>query len=240
MTEFKESLSSLGYFWPKEKPANRWPGRVYIDTFPKAKLYCIGGCPGDGTQPIGQQIIHGITEGGDYVTMLEARGWWLGGSWSNRENSTESIEITANYMLVGTQHFDGGPCVRRLSFSSSVVEHVLRLRARQDYKDFRYRRVGSVEHETPILRKQVASYVDMTRRIRFRAFRPSVPTIKIDPMASLTIDFLDLVTPKHALAVLHEFRNLLALICGDLIDLWDVQLLHKTGAGYAALGYIFL
>ena len=126
--------------------------------------------PGDGIQPIGQQVIHSITEGGDYITMLEAAGR-PGGSWFNREKSTTSISITANYMLVGSQHFDAGPSVRRLSFSSSVVEHVLRLWASPDYKDIRHRRVGSTEYEIPILRKQVASYVDLAKRIRVRGGR---------------------------------------------------------------------
>jgi hypothetical protein len=133
-------------------------------------------------------------------------------------------------MLVGSRHFDTGPSVRRLSFSSSVVEHVLHLWASPDYKDIRHRRVGGTKYEAPILRKQVASYVDLARRIRIRAFRPRVPTTTIDPTSSLTIDFLDLVTPKQALRALHEFRNFLTLICG--VDLWDVQLLHKFGADY--------
>ena len=51
-------------------------------------------------------------------------------------------------------------------------------------------------------------------------------------MSSLMIDFLDLATPKQALHALHEFRNFLTVICGHSIDLWDVQLLHKIGAGY--------
>src|ERR1700730_11757676 len=175
MTKFKESLSSLGYFWPHEKPANRWPGRAFIDTFPKAKLYCIDGRPGDGTQPLGRLTVHGVTESNEYITMLEASGR-LGGLSFIHQSVAESTAITANYMLVGSRHFDTGPSVRRLSFSSSVVEHVLHLWASPDYKDIRHRIVGGTKYEPPIRRKQVASYVDLARRIRIRAFRPRVPT----------------------------------------------------------------
>jgi hypothetical protein len=84
--------------------------------------------------------------------------------------------------------------------------------------------------DVPILQKQVASYLDFGRRIRVRVFRPTVPTTTIGPSSTWTIDFLRLVTPGEALRALHEFRALLALICGDLIDLWDVQLLHKKHA----------
>jgi hypothetical protein len=107
MTKFKESLSSLGYFWPREKPANRWPGRVFIDTFPKAKLYCIDGRPGDGTHPLGRLIVHGITESNEYITMLDASGRFGGLSFNN-QSAAESIAITANYMLVGSRYFDAG------------------------------------------------------------------------------------------------------------------------------------
>ena len=69
--------------------------------------------------------------------------------------------------------------------------------------------------------------MDLNRGIRVRAFRPTVPTTTIDPTSFWTIDFLQLVTPGRALSILHEFRALLALICGDLIDLWNVGLLHK-------------
>jgi hypothetical protein len=213
MTQFKESLSSLGYFWPQEKPANRWAGRLFIDTFPEAQLYCIDGRPGDGTPPLGRLTVHGVTESNECITMLEASGRFSGSSFKNR-GAAESITITANYMLVGSQHFDTGPSVRRLSFSSSVVEHVLRLQASLDYKEIRHRRVGSTQFELPILQKQAASYIDLARRIRVRAFRPTVPTTTIDPTSSMRIDFLDLVTPKHALHTLHEFRSFLTLICG--------------------------
>jgi hypothetical protein len=170
--------------------------------------------------------------------MLEASGRFSGSSFKNR-GAAESITITANYMLVGSQHFDTGPSVRRLSFSSSVVEHVLRLQASLDYKEIRHRRVGSTQFELPILQKQAASYIDLARRIRVRAFRPTVPTTTIDPTSSMRIDFLDLVTPKHALHTLHEFRSFLTLICGAPIDLWDVQLLHKVEAGYVGSDIYF-
>jgi hypothetical protein len=238
MTKFKESLSSLGYFWPQEKPANKWPGRVFIDTFPSARLHCLNGHPGDGTPVQGRLTIHGITETNEYITMLEASAQ-LGGFSSNQYSATESVAVTANYMLVGMRHFDSGPRVRRLTFSSSVVEHVLRLWASPNYKDIRHRRVGGINYESPILHKQIASYVDLVRRIRVRVFRPTVPTTTIDPTSLLSIDFLDLVTPKQALSTLHKFRHLLTLICGDSIDLWSVQLLHKIGAEYPSSDIYF-
>jgi hypothetical protein len=55
-----------------------------------------------------------VTESNEYITMLEASGP-IGGA-------AESTAIAANYM-----HFDTGASVRRLSFSSSVVEHGLHL-----------------------------------------------------------------------------------------------------------------
>jgi hypothetical protein len=238
MTKFKESLSLLGYFWPQEKPANRWPGRVFIDQFPRARLHCMNGRrPGDGAPPLGRLTLYGVTESNEYITMLEASGHFGGVSF-NSQSATESIVITANHMLVGSRHFDAGPSVRRLSFSSSVVERVLRLWT-PDFKDLRFRKVGKARHEHPILQKQAASYVDLARRIRVRAFRPRVPTTTTDPTSSLTIDFLDLVTPKEALRALHEFRNFLTLICGDSIDLWNVQLLHKIGVDYSCSDIYF-
>ena len=186
MTQFKESLLSLGYFWPQEKADNRWPGRVFIDTFPSARLHCMGGRPGDGAPLVGRLTILGITEDNEYVTMLDASAR-PGGIAFSHQSATESAVVTANFMLVGSEHFDGGRSVRRLSFSSSVVEHVLRLWARPDYKDIRYRRVGNTEHERPIVRKQVASHVDIHRRIRFRAFRPRVPTTTIEPTVPIRL-----------------------------------------------------
>ena len=230
MTKFKESLSALGHFWPKEKPDNKWPGKVFLDTFPSAKVHCIGRRPGDGTRPNGRMIVHGLTDSNEYITMLEATARFDSSSF-NRASSTESVAFTANQMLVGSEHFDEGPSVTRLSFSSSMVEHVLRLRARPDYKDIRHRKGGLTDHERPILRKQMASYVNRERKIRFRIFRSAVPSIDIEPMSSLTVDFADPVTPKHAISVLHEFRSFLTLICGDLVDFWDVRFQHKTEAG---------
>jgi hypothetical protein len=124
------------------------------------------------------------------------------------------------------------PAFGEVSFASSLAEHVLRLLARPDYKEIRYRRFGGSQHDIPILHKQVGSCVDIGRGIRVRAFRPTVPATTIEPTSAWKIDFLRLVTPIEALVVLHEFRALLALICGDLIDLWDVQLIHKKGKEY--------
>ena len=209
-----------------------------METFPSARLHCMNEPPGDGAYPLGRQIFHGVTENNEYITMLEADAR-MGGTSFGGQSSTASIAVTANYMLVGSQHFDASPSVRRLHFSSSVVEHVLRLFARPDYKDIRHRKRGRGEHEIPILQKQVASYVDTERKLRFRAFRPRVPTTTIEPMSSIIIDFFNLVTPKEAAQFLHEFRSLLALICGHLIDLWDVQLLHRRGDNYSSSALYF-
>ena len=239
MTKFEESRSELGFFWSETKPANKWPGRVFMETFPSARLHCMNDRPGDGAPPLGtQKIFHGVTEDNEYITMLEASARLAGSSYG-LQSATEKIAITANYMLVGSQHFDASASVRRLRFSSSVVEHVLRLFADPDYKDIRHRKSGGTEYEIPILRKQVASYVDVKRKLRFRAFRPRVPTTTIEPMSSISIDFFNPVTPKEAAHFLHEFRSLLTLICGQLIDLWDVQLIHKRGEGLTSSALYF-
>jgi hypothetical protein len=172
--------------------------------------------------------LHGLTEDNQCVTLLEAMALPSGLSF-NKRSSTQSIVVTANCMLLGSDHFDESASVRRVSFASSLVEHVLRLFASLDYKEIRHRKILGGRFERPILQKQAASFVDSGRGIRVRAFRPTVPTTTIEPMSFWTIDFLRLVTPRDALRVLHEFRALLALICGDLVDLWDVHLLHKKG-----------
>ena len=231
MSKFKENLSALGHFWPADKPDNRWPGLVSIELFPRARLHCIGRAPGDGTQPAGRLTLHGLTENNQCITMLEAAAR-PGGIAFNQQSATQRVVVTANYMLVGSDHYDGGPSVRRLCFSSAVAEHVLRLMARPDYKEVRHRQFGGVQFDRPVLHKQVASYVDLGHKIRVRAFRPTVPNATIEPTSQWVIDFLELVTPRRALGVLHEFRILLTLICGELIDLWDVQLFHKVGAEY--------
>jgi hypothetical protein len=163
--------------------------------------------------------------------MFEAAASPAGVSW-NARSSTQSFNVTANYMLVASDHFDDSASVRRVTFASSLAENVLRLSAAPDYKEVHQSKFGGVQFDRPILRKQAASYVDLGRKIRVRAFRPTVPTAEIDPRSLWTIDFLELVTPSQALKVLHEFRALLALLCGDLIDLWDVRLLHKKGGEY--------
>jgi hypothetical protein len=181
---------------------------------------------GGGIQLPGRLTLHGLTEGNQCVTMFEAMASPTGLAF-NRRSSTQSVAVTANYMLVGSDHFDESASVRRVSFASSLVEHVLRLFASPDYKEIRHRKIAGGPFENPILQKQVASYVDNGRAIRVRVFRPTVPTTTIEPRSFWTIDFLRLVTPREALRVLHEFRALLALLCGDLVDLWDVRLLHK-------------
>jgi hypothetical protein len=226
MASFKDTLSALGHFWPSTKADNKWPGKLSIETFPKARLHCIGAAPGDGKQPLGRLTFHGLTEGGECVTMFEAAAPFAGLS-LNAAGETHSINVTANYMLVASDHFDDGATVRRLTFASSLAEHVFRLWAAPDYKEVHHRKFGGVQFDRPILHKQAASYVDFERKIRVRVFRPTVPTASIDPKSLWAIDFLELVTPSRALKVLHEFRALLALLCGDLIDLWNVRLLHK-------------
>lgn len=231
MARFKDTLSALGHFWPSTKPDNRWPGRVHIETFPRVRLHCMGAAPGDGIHPSGRLTLHGLTDENQCVTMFEAAASPAGVAFNNR-TATQTISVTANYMLVASEHFDESASVRRVTFGSSIVEHVLRLWADPAYKEIRHRKARGRPYETPILHKQVASYVDFGKRIRVRAFRPTVPTPMIDPTSLWTIDFLQLVTPSEALKVLHAFRALLALLCGDLIDVWDLQLLHKKGEGY--------
>lgn len=232
MSKFKETLSALGHFWPSDKPENIWPGKVSMETFPRARLHCIGRAPGDGAPIAGWLTLHGLTENNQSVTLLEAAAH-PGGLAFNRQSTTQRTIVTANYMLVGSDHYDDSPSVRRLSFGSAVAEHVFRLWSSPDYREVRHRKVARSQFDRPVLHKQVASYTDLARKIRIRVFRPTVPNTTIDPTSHWTIDFLELVTPKRALGVLHEFRSLLALICGDLIDLWDVQLLHKVGAEYS-------
>ena len=65
--------------------------------------------------------------------MFEAAAYPAGFAHSAR-STTQSFNATANYMLVATDHFDDSATVRRISFASSVVEHVLRLWA-HDYKE---------------------------------------------------------------------------------------------------------
>jgi len=202
-----------------------------METFPRARLHCIGAAPGDGKQIAGRLTLHGLTENNQYVTMLEAFAH-PGGLAFNRQSTAQRVVVTANYMLVGMDHFDSRPCVRRLSFASSLAEHVFRLWSRPDYKEIKHRRFGGVAFDRPVLHKQAASYVDLARRIRFRIFRPTVPNTTIEPLSHWTIDFLELVTPRRALSILHEFRSLLTLICEDVVDLWDVGLLHKVGEEY--------
>jgi ApeA N-terminal domain 1 len=230
MTEFDKSLSALGHFWPAAKPDNLWPGRVYIDTFPRATLHCIGRGPGDGSPPRGRMTIHGLTDGNQSVTMFEAAAQ-LGGVAFNDRTTTQRASITANYMLVASQHFDESPSVRRVSFASAMAEHVFRLRANLDYKDIRYRRAGAGAgggEDIPIFHRQAVSYVDTVRGIRIRAFRPTVPNPSIEPTSAWMINFLKPATPREALDTLFQFRALLSILCGDLVELSDVRFTHTT------------
>jgi hypothetical protein len=116
MASFKNTLSALGHFWPSTKPDNMWPGRVSIDKFPKARLHCIGPAPGDGTQPSGRLTFHGLTDGNECVTMFEAAAYPAGFA-ANARSVTQSISVTANYMLVASDHFDESTSVRRATCS---------------------------------------------------------------------------------------------------------------------------
>ena len=42
-----------------------------------------------------------------------------------------------------------------------------------------------------------------------------------------------MVIPRHAAGILHQFRSFLVIIRGNVVDLWDVQLLHKMGNNYS-------
>jgi hypothetical protein len=95
-------------------------------------------------------------------------------------------------MLVASDYFDDSASVRRVTFASSLAEHVLRLSADSDYKEVRHRKFDGAPFDRPILRKQAASYVDIGRKIRIRAFRPTVPTAEIEPRSLWRIDFLEL------------------------------------------------
>jgi len=71
-------------------------------------------------------------------------------------------------------------------------------------------------------------------------WRSTVPNIGVEPGSKISIDFLDLATPKGALTSLHYFRDLFAVICGDLVDLWNVEFLHHIGEERArSLVYFF-
>ncbi len=238
MAKFDETRSALGFFWTIDKPGNKWAGRVYLDGFPRASVHCLNSLPGDGSQPVGRHVFHGITEENEYVTLLEGNCREDGYSYHKGSSTTIRYAISANYMLIGDRHYDSGASVRRLTFSSAMVENVLSLGAK-NYRDIRHRPISSRRYEYPILEKQVASCVDLGRRIRIRVLRSTVPSATIKPSSRVTIDFLDSVTPLHALNKLHELKNLLAVICGEVVDLWDVKLLHKVDKQYSESNLYF-
>ena len=227
MGSFKTTLSELGFFWPAGKPDNKWPGRVFIDGFPRAHLHCLNGAPGDGKVPEGRGTLNGITEDNECVTMLEALASY-GGVSMKQIARTIRVSVTANYMLVGDRHFDASKTVRRVSFSSSWVDHTQRLYA-VDYSDLRQRPIEGYRVKRAILHKQVTSYVDLTHRMRIRVWRSTVPISGAEPGSKISIDFLGLATPKRALTALHHFRDLLSVLCGGVIDLWNVEFLHHIG-----------
>ena len=238
MGSFKTTLSELGFFWPAGKPDNKWAGRVFIDGFPRAHLHCLNEVPGDGKVPEGRGTLHGITEDNECVTMLEALASNSGVSMKHVA-TTRKVSVTANYMLIGDRHFDGSGTVRRVSFSSSWVDRTQRLGA-VDYTDLRQRDVEGFRVKRPVLHRQAVSYIDFAHRMRLRIWRSTVPDRGVEPGSKIAIDFLDLATPDRALKVLHYFRDLLSVLCGGLIDLWNVELLHHIGTERAeSLVYFF-
>ncbi len=229
MGSFKTTLSELGFFWPAEKPDNKWPGRVFMDGFPRARLHCLNGAPGGGKVPEGRGTLHGITEDNECVTMLDAL-ISHGGFSAKQIATTVSLSVTASCMLVGNRHLDGSRTVRRVTFASSRVDHTQRLGA-VDYSDLRQRAIEGFRVKRPILSRQAVSYVDFAHRMRIRIWRSTVPiTSGVEPGSKIAIDFLDMATPDRALRVLHHFRDLLSVLCGGLIDFWNVEFLHHIGA----------
>ena len=99
-----------------------------------------------------------------------------------------------------------------------------------DYSDLRQREVEGFRVKRPVLHRQAVSYVDFTHRTRLRIWRSTVPNHGVEPGSKIAIDFLDLATPSRALKVLHYFTDLLSVLCGGLIDLWNVEFLHHIGA----------
>jgi hypothetical protein len=198
MSNFKEGLFVLGHFWPSDKPNNIWPGKVFMETFPRARLHCIGRAPGDGAPITGRLTLHGLTENNQSVTLLEAAAQ-PGGLAFDRRSATQRTIVTANYMLVGSDHYDDSPSVRRLSFGSAVAEHVLRLWSTNS-KEVRHRKIGGSRFDRPGLHKQVASYIDLGRKVRIRVFRPTISTTTLDPTSHWTIDFLELSRQGERLA----------------------------------------
>jgi hypothetical protein len=220
MDGFRESRSSLGYFWPNNKPDNKWPGRVYIEQFPKVDLHCLDRAPGDGEVPKGYQTVVGITEDNEYVTMLEAL-FYERGLATRAGSSTYKIGATANFMLLGNSHFSDRKAVKRLTFLSSIIQHVFRL-----YSDLSSapRTTTSRGFSRPVYHKLVVSHVNLKHRIRFRIFRSIIPTTGIEPTSIMMVDFHEAITPSETLKFLYNFRQLMTVICGGLIDLWDVKL----------------
>jgi hypothetical protein len=219
MDGFRESRSALGYFWQNNKPDNKWPGRVYIDQFPKVDLHCLDRAPGDGDIPKGSQTVLGITDDNQYVTMLEAL-FYERGLATSTASSTYKIGATSNFMLLGKSHFSNEKAVKRLTFASSIIQHVFRL-----YPDVssapRVITIGGFSR--PVYHKLVVSHVNLRHRIRFRIFRSILPSVGIEPTSTIMVDFYDAITPSEALKFLYNFRQLMTVICGGLIDLWDVK-----------------
>lgn len=219
MDGFKENRSSLGFFWPHNKPDNKWPGRVYIEQFPNVDLHCLDSAPGDGEVPKGYHTVLGITEDNQYVTMPEAV-FYERGLATRAGSSTYKIGATSNFMLLGTSHFSDKKAVKRLTFSSSIIQHVFRLFPNVSSAP----RVSKIRgFSYPIYNKLVVSHVNLKHRVRFRIFRSIIPSAGIEPTSTIMVDFYDAITPSEALKFLYNFRQLMTVICGGLIDLWDVR-----------------
>jgi hypothetical protein len=79
MSKFNDTLSALGHFWPSDKPENRWPERVSVETFPRARLNCIGRAPGDGSPITGRLTLHGLTENNSSYDSPGLADWGCSG-----------------------------------------------------------------------------------------------------------------------------------------------------------------
>jgi ApeA N-terminal domain 1 len=156
--------------------------------------------------------------------MLEAL-FYERGLATSAASSTYKIGATSNFMLLGKAHFSDEKSVKRLTFSSSIIQHVFRL-----YPDVSSapRVITSHGFRRRVYHKLIVSYVNFKHRVRFRIFRSILPSIGIEPTSTLMVDFYDAITPSEALKFLYNFRQLMTVICGGLIDLWNVNILLQA------------
>jgi hypothetical protein len=222
MDGFRESRSALGYFWQNNKPDNKWPGRVYIDQFPKVDLHCLDRAPGDGEIPRGSQTVLGITDDNQYVTMLEALLYERGLATSTA-SSTYRIGATSNFMLVGKSHFSNEKSVKRLTFASSIIQHVeMRQGTRgskpldkSTFKELRNNLIEALEqfatgHEDSefwidLMRARIARLNSHDTKITIINFIKDLPKYFVDTELSFPKDVTQL---RHALT--HELTRFTA------------------------------